>query len=532
MSAGEKEILLIEDSASDALLIREMLEESGAREYTLVCEGTLWEGLMRLKAGTIEAVLLDLSLPDSQGLDTFTKLSEWAPKLPVIVLTGLDDERVALTAMRNGAQDYLIKSEINAPLLVRSLRYAIERKQAIDRLRQSEEQLLQAQKMEAIGSLASGIAHDFNNELTAILMSSDLLLMERSPTDPDREKIEVIREATWRAASLTQQLLAFGRKQVLQPKVLNLNESVTAASKMLRRIIGEDIELSTDLESDLGHVKVDPNQLSQIIMNLAVNARDAMPQGGKLSIETANVEVDELYASHHAEIQPGPYVMLAVTDTGCGMEPAVLARIFEPFFTTKELGKGTGLGLSTVYGIVKQSEGHIQVYSEPGWGATFKVYFPRVDEPVAAGRGEMPAAASAGGAETVLIVEDEEPVRVAVAKALAINGYTVLEAPHPQEALQLCDSNDKTVDLLITDVVMPEMNGPGLAEQLRARYPKMKVLFISGYPGRALTWHGLAQGDIPLLQKPFDSRKLAAKVREVLDMRSGNPEESPKPGGK
>ncbi|NJN97061.1 MAG: PAS domain S-box protein [Anaerolineales bacterium] len=357
---------------------------------------------------------------------------------------------------------------------------------------QLEEQYRQAQKMEAIGRLSGGVAHDFNNLLVVINGYSELLLNRHLDTaSPFRKYVEEIIKAGERAAGLTQQLLAFSRKQVLQPKVLNLNETVAQTEKMLRRLIGEDIDFVTHLEPGLGEVKADPGQIEQIILNLGVNARDAMPRGGKLIIETDNVEFDETYISQHAEVKPGHYVMLTVSDTGLGMDAATKARIFEPFFTTKDQGRGTGLGLATVYGIVKQSGGDIWVYSEVGRGTTFKVYLPRVDEVMP--RLEQPVApvAVAGGDETVLLVEDEMMVRTLARQVLELRGYTVLEAEHGQAALRLAQQHP-SIHLLLTDLIMPGgLTGRELAEQLEPLYPEMKVLYMSGYTDDAIVHYGV-----------------------------------------
>ena len=384
-------------------------------------------------------------------------------------------------------------------------------------LQTTEEQLRQAQKMEAIGQLAGGVAHDFNNLITIITGYCQLLLKGLDPDDPRRAHIEQINQAGDRAATLVRQLLAFSRKQVLQPRVLNLNEIVEHTQKMLGRLLGEDIELAAILDPQLGQVHADPGQLEQVLMNLAVNARDAMPHGGQLTIETANVELDEAYARRHAAVQPGFYVMVAVSDTGSGMDAETQAHLFEPFFTTKEAGKGTGLGLATVYGIVKQSEGSIWVYSEPGQGTTFKIYLPRVDQPGKTVGEEQAPQAVPRGAETILVVEDEEALRELACLTLREYGYTVLEASQGDEALQLFAERQAPVDLLVTDVVMPGLSGPELAEQLTSRQPQMKVLYTSGYMSHAIVRDGVLKAGTPFLPKPFNPDDLARKVREVLD---------------
>jgi len=379
-----------------------------------------------------------------------------------------------------------------------------------------EEQLRQSQKMEAVGRLAGGIAHDFNNLLTVMKGYSELMLDELDAADPLRTEVDEVKKAADRAAALTRQLLAFSRQQVLAPKVLDLNSVVGNMDKLLRRLLGEDIDLFTVLEPGLARVKADPGQVEQVIMNLAVNARDAMPNGGKLTIETANVDLDENYIRDHASVKPGAYVMVAVTDTGSGMTDKVKSRIFEPFFTTKEIGKGTGLGLSTVYGIIKQSGGYIWVYSEVGIGSTFKAYLPAVDAPaeLPAGTTQQPARR---GSETVLLVEDEDGVRALMRQVLHKHGYNVLESRHGGEAFLMCERHSGKIDLLLTDVVLEQMSGRELAERLIKVRPEMKVLYVSGYADDAIVHHGVLNAGVAFLQKPFTTEALARKIRYVLD---------------
>ena len=421
-------------------------------------------------------------------------------------------------------EDRVLRDKGNQIIGIRSMVEDItERRRAEEALRKSEEQLRQWQRVEAIGRLAGGVAHDFNNLLMTIKGCSELLLGAFDRRDPRREEVEEILKAADRATSLTRQLLAFGRRQVLQPQVLDLNTVVMNMDKMLRRVIGEDVQLIASLRRDLWSVKVDPGMIEQVIMNLAVNSRDAMPNGGKLTIETTNVTHDEEYASHHVSVKPGYYAMLAITDTGCGMDKETQSHLFEPFFTTKEKGKGSGLGLSTVYGIIKQSGGNIWTYSEPGLGTTFKIYLPRVEETSHAYKPEISRKEikAPGGTETVLLVEDEEAVRSMVSKVLQNKGYRVLEASHGNEALEVCDKFEGPIHLMVTDVIMPQMSGRELAERLALVRPEMGVLYMSGYPDNTIVQHGVLEPGTAFLQKPFTISALELKVREILD--SGPP---------
>src|SRR5580658_4627780 len=386
-----------------------------------------------------------------------------------------------------------------------------------------EERLRQSQKMEAVGRLAGGVAHDFNNLLT-VIMGYTQILTDGLPA-PGRltDATAQIRSAADRAAGITRQLLAFSRKQVLSPRVIDLNDIMLNLDTMLRRLIGEDIEVLTVPGRNLGAVKADPGQIEQVLMNLALNARDAMPDGGTLTLETQNTDLDETYAQENPPLQPGRYVMLAVSDSGTGMTSDVQAHIFEPFFTTKEVGKGTGLGLSTVYGIVKQSEGYIWVYSEPDQGTTFKIYLPRVDQPVEGAAGEDRPAGVQRGTETILLVEDDAQLRQLTSSVLAHCGYKVLPAPGPEEGLAICRENHRDIRLLVTDVVMPGMNGRQLADQVKLISPHTRILYISGYTSNAIVHYGVLDSGLWFLPKPFSLSALIAKVREVLDAESDTP---------
>ncbi|HEX5044785.1 MAG TPA: response regulator [Candidatus Polarisedimenticolaceae bacterium] len=448
-----------------------------------------------------------------------TMLAQLAEGLPV---TSVETRLQA----RNGDWKWLLWSAQPVPL--QSITYAAARdislrKGSAEALRRSEEQLRQAQKMEAIGQLAGGVAHDFNNLLTAILGYAELMTMRLKPGDPLLRDVAEIRKAAERASALTRQLLVFSRKQMLSPRVLDLNAVVKQTESLLHRLIGEDVRLVSHLAPGLHAVRVDPGQLEQVLLNLAVNARDAMPRGGLLTLETQNVDLHEPLVAGSEVLAPGRYVMLAVSDTGVGMDRKTRQRVFEPFFTTKEQGKGTGLGLSTVYGIVRQSGGHVWVYSEPGHGACFRIYLPQAEaapsaaEPAAQG----PAPAHAvRGTETVLVVEDEPAVRDLTRQVLRLQGYAILDAANGGEALAVAAAHDGPIHLLVTDVVMPGMSGPELAGKLQAARPEMKMLFLSGYTSHAVVGGGMLEEGRNFLQKPFTPIDLAGTVRAILDRRA------------
>lgn len=617
-------VLLIEDNPADIRWIEETLAEADDASFELAWANHLSAGLERLAQGDIDIILLDLGLPDSQGLEAIPKIHQQASNIPVVVFTNTDEKHFSSKAMQLGVQDYLVKGNIDSHILTRTIHYAIERHRLVIDLEQKmqalqssearfrqiiennadgiiivngqgqvrfinpaaellfgrsaenlvgemfgfpvvagenteidivqlegktlvaefraeatswegetvllvslrditerkllEEQLRQSQKMEAVGKLAGGVAHDFNNLLTVITGYSELLL-KRTLNNQDlvRKDIEQIKKASQRAASLTRQLLAFSRKQMLQPKLFNLNQVVADLEKMLHRLISEDIELVTVLEPELGLVKADPSQIEQVIMNLVINARDAMPQGGRLTIETRNINLDKSYARRYVDVEPGPYVLLATSDTGHGMTPETRDRIFEPFFTTKEQGKGTGLGLATVHGIVNQSGGHIWVYSEPGQGTTFKIYLPQIEETDASVQPSPAMIPSAEGSEIILLVEDEDLVRELAARILTRGGYRVLTAASGVDALEVCQQHAGSINLLVTDVVMPGgMNGRDLAKRLAVSQPDLKVLYMSGYTDDAIVHHGILDSDVAFLEKPFTPDVLLLRVHEIL----------------
>ncbi len=433
------------------------------------------------------------------------------------------DRRVEMNAVRKDGTEFPVEISVTRiamagpPTFTGYVRDLSERNQAERALRESEEHLRQAQKMEAVGRLAGGVAHDFNNLLTAITGYGQLMLRSVQEDEPLRLKLEEILKAADRAVTLTRQLLAFSRRQVLELRVLDVNEVLGGLFSMLRPLIGEDIEVVKVLDPDLAHVKADPGQIEQVVMNLVVNARDAMPQGGTVMLETRNTDLDETYARQHRPLEPGRYVMLAVSDTGTGMDETTKARIFEPFFTTKEGGKGTGLGLATVYGIVKQSGGFIWVYSEPGRGTTFKIYLPRVDEAIVERERTTSPARAARGSETILVVEDEEIVRSLTREILESHGYVVLEAGSGTDALRFAEQHAGDIHLILTDVVMPQMSGRDLAERVATRRPGIKVLYMSGYTDYAISHAGIHDVGAPYLQKPFTLESLTRKVREALE---------------
>ena len=626
------ETLLIEDNAADARLVREVLRK--APNIKLHIKDKFASAMEYMASQKIDAVILDLGLPDSKGLASLKALVKSYPDMPIIVLTGDDDGGLAKDAIRMGAQDYLIKPVMIEGMLARTLHIAIERKQFEKSLRErdvkymqlhesmmdgffhvdmqgrfvhwnsafesmlayskeelseltdreltpekwqaydakiADEQILprgysdvyekefytkegialsvelrtsllrnpagmpagmwsivrnltdrkllqrqffQSQKMEGIGRLAGGIAHDFNNLLTVILGNCQLLLDSSPPDDPARFEIEQIRNAGERAASLTSKLLAFSRKQMLQLKIFNINDLIKDSSKLLRRLIGEDIELVAILAPDLACIKADVTQIEQIVFNLAINSRDAMPHGGKLEFETASVEMDELFVNKHPGSCLGKYVMLAIRDTGTGMDPETKNHVFEPFFTTKEMGKGTGLGLATVYGIVKQSNGYITIDSELGQGTSVRIYLPRIDAPP--DREQKIAPAEMNGSGVILLVEDADDVRQFAVHCLQIKGYTVFEAKDAISALAIAEKLGGQIDLLITDMILPKgLNGLETATQLRSRYPKIKMLLISGY-SEQLVANELSIPDLKILPKPFSAQQLAMAAKEAL----------------
>jgi two-component system, cell cycle sensor histidine kinase and response regulator CckA len=519
VTGGPIRVLLVEDDEDDYRLTRKVLSGSRLATFDVTWVRNYDTALEQLRT-PYDVCLLDYRLGAHTGLEVIEAAIADGSHVPIILLTGRGDREVDVEAMKAGAADYLVKDEITPQLIERVIRHAMERQNAKAAAAESEGRLRQAQKMEAIGSVAGGVAHDFNNLLSVILSYSEMLLMDLKPGDPMRADLEEINRAGKRAVDLTRQLLAFSRRQVLEPRVVNLNDIFAGMEKMLRRLLGEDVELTALTAPSLGRVLLDPGQMEQVIMNLAVNARDAMPKGGKLRIETSDVLLSAKDAAEHGGAKPGPHVMLAVTDTGTGMDPATLARIFEPFFTTKAVGHGTGLGLSTVFGIVKQSGGAIWAQSEPGKGATFWTCFPVAGPELAGVAPERPShfpeRRTLRGSETILVVEDEERVRSLACTILRRYGYEVLEAQSGGDALIACEQHKAPIALLLADVVMPRMSGPQLAARLVSLRPEMKVLLMSGYTNGAPSLHGLEDSVTGFLQKPITPEVLARSVREVL----------------
>ena len=512
-------VLVVEDDDLVADMLRTMLTRAGYA-VEVAADGAV--GLARIQAGGVDVVLLDMLLPEISGLDLCQRVraNETDVYLPIIMLTAQSRPEQRQAGFAVGTDDFLTKPFEREELLARVQVWvrAHQRMQAMhDRLLQEQEQLRHAQRLEALGQLAGGVAHDFNNLLTVITGFSELVLQRLGATDPPRSYLEEITKAGERASALTRQLLAFSRRQVLEPEVLDLSGVVVDAEPMLRRVVGEAVELRTHLTPRLWPVKADRGQIDQVILNLAVNARDAMPRGGRLAIETANVDLDETYTQYHVPLRAGEYVRLSASDTGTGMTPEVQAHIFEPFYTTKPPGKGTGLGLATVYGIVKQSGGYIWVYSEPGQGTTFKIYLPREAGGVPAAAPPARPLAAPGGTEHILVVEDDAQIRSLIRGVLDASGYTVLEARRGEDALRLSEQHAGALHLLLTDVVMPGMSGRELAQRLAAHHPGMKVLFMSGYTDQVVVEQGMIEARAPFLQKPFSPEALRRKLREMLD---------------
>jgi two-component system, cell cycle sensor histidine kinase and response regulator CckA len=514
-------VLIADDSENDVVLILHGLRKAGYEpQYERVCAAPAM--LAALQKQTWDVVISDYEMPGFGGFEALDLVKQSGHDLPFILVSAVVSEETAVAAMKAGAHDFIMKRKLArlGPAIERELREAqtrAARKTAEAALRHSEDQLRQAQKLEAVARLAAGVAHDFNNILTAISGHSEMLLRQLDAEDARRKNAEQIEKCAYLAAAITRQLLTFSRKQAIEPRVLKINDVIRNVEKMLRRLIGEDVELCTTLDAAAGQIKADPSQLEQVIMNLAVNARDAMPTGGKIVIATANATVEQNRLKEVAALNPGEYVVLSVTDTGTGMTEEVKGHLFEPFFTTKPQGKGTGLGLATCFGIVKQSSGHIELDSESGKGTTFRIYFPRVEDAVEPVGRESLRTQPAGGTETVLLVEDETMVRELAVATLRERGYTVIEASNGEEGLSAGRRHGGKIDLVLTDVVMPVMCGREMADTLRQSHPDTRVLFTSGYSEEVIARHGALRPGLEFLQKPYLAATLARRVREILD---------------
>ncbi|MDR3701657.1 MAG: PAS domain S-box protein [Candidatus Sulfopaludibacter sp.] len=500
---SEKMVLALLDSATQAII-------STDRTGRIVLTNRRAHEMFGYSQDELLGEKIEILLPDSKRASHRGDREDYFQR-PRIRPMGIG---VDLAGRRKDGKEFPVEVSLSYLEMPEGV-FAIAFVSDISQRKQLEDQLMHAQKMEAVGRLAGGVAHDFNNMLTVISGYNRMILDELSPLDPLRGYAEEILKAADRAGALTNQLLAFSRRQIMKPRVINVNAVIEQTEKMLRRLIGEDIQLEFGLKQESGNIRADPGHVEQAIMNLAVNARDAMPLGGRLTLETANTQLDENYAKTHMGVVPGEFVMIAVSDTGIGMDAETKRRIFEPFFTTKEKGKGTGLGLATVYGIVKQAGGDIWVYSEPGRGTTFKLYFPRVTEAIT----DAPAAereSPQGRNETILVVEDEKAVRDLTVRMLQRLGYSVLIASGGAEAIEISGSHPQRIALLLTDVVMPNMSGRQLADVLTVTRPDMKVIYLSGYTENTVIHHGVLDAGIEFLPKPFSREVLAKKIRDVL----------------
>jgi two-component system cell cycle sensor histidine kinase/response regulator CckA len=509
-------ILHLEDDPDDAALVQSTLEAEG-----IPCEITRVENhddfVTALEHGGIDLILSDFSLPAFDGLSAAELVHARWPAIPLVFVSGTLGEERAIESLKRGATDYVLKGHLVrlAPAVRRAMQEVEERAER----RLLEAQYIEAQKMEVIGQLAGGVAHDFNNILAVIMGYSDLTMQKLGPGDEIiRGHMETIRSAAERAAGLTRQLLIFSRRQTVQQVVLDLNEVVVGLDKILRRLIDENIELTIVPGEHIGRIKADSGYVGQVLMNLVVNARDAMPDGGKLIIATSNATLDENYARTHTGAIPGDYVMFRVSDTGTGMTEDVKARLFEAFFTTKPKGKGTGLGLATCQTILQQSGGHISVCSELGQGTTFKIYFPRVELPLDVAARVIRTGPLPRGTESLLVVEDEPSVRHLARSVLEAQGYQVLSASNGQDALHTVrEHKGSPIRLVVTDVIMPQMGGKVMAEWLKTANPDLKILFTSGYTDEAISQHGVFETGVQFLPKPYTPATLVLKVREMLD---------------
>jgi len=508
-------ILHLEPDEKDTGLVQAALEAEGITCTVKRVENRA-DFVAVLERGNVDLILSDFSLPAFDGLSALEMARSKYPGIPFIIVSGTLGEELAIESLKRGVTDYVPKLHLQriAPAVTR----AIQEVEARGERRRLEEQFIEAQKMEVVGQLASGVAHDFNNILAVIIGYSALMKDALGPDHPQHKHAEEVWHAAEQATGLTRQLLVFSRKQKVQPVVLDLNEVVEDLDKMLRRLINENVGLTMALGKKIGRVRADAGYVGQVLINLVVNARDAMPNGGRLTIATKNVTLDENYAQTHPEVVPGDYVMFTVSDTGVGMTDEVKVHLFEAFFTTKPKGKGTGLGLATCLTIVKQCGGHIAAYSELGKGTTFKVYFPRVDQPLEAALRAEQAGPLPRGTETLLVVEDEPAVCQLACNVLKNQGYKVLRAMNGQDALRVAREHEgPPIRLVITDVIMPQMGGKVMAEWLNSDFPDLKILFTSGYTDDAIVHHGVLEPGVAFLPKPYTPATLARKVREMLD---------------
>jgi two-component system, cell cycle sensor histidine kinase and response regulator CckA len=510
------QVLIVEDNPVDAeLLVRELRRSGFNFDWQRV--DTEVEYLAKLDSG-LHLILSDFEMPEFNGLRALELLKQQPTlDIPFIIVSGTIGEELAVAVMREGAADYLLKDRITR--LASAVRRALQGVSERGERKRLEAQFIEAQKMEVVGLLAGGIAHDFNNVLAVIMGYSELILTDCGSDHPSRKHVEQIRHAAERAAGLTRQLLVFSRKQTVQAIELDVNEVVDSMETMLRRLLDDNIEMTVVYGDKIGMIQADSGYVWQVLMNLVVNARDAMPDGGELTIQTTAVLLDEAYAQAHPGTTSGAYVMLSVSDTGIGMTDEVKAHLFQAFFTTKSPGKGTGLGLITCQTVVRQSGGHIDVSSELNKGTTFKVYFPRIDHPLPIAVSPSSKAAAPGhGTETLLVVEDEPSLRDLAQWVLKAQGYNVLTAANGEDALRIAnDHQGEPIALVVTDVIMPKMGGKALAESLRTTSPYLKILFTSGYTDDAIAHHGILKAGIEFLPKPYTSATLTGKVRELLD---------------
>ncbi len=512
-------ILHLEDDPSDAALIQLALKAGGI-DCAITCVQTKENFVSVLKEGGIDLVLSDFSLPGFDGVSAAAIVREQWPAMPLILVSGTLGEELAVDSLKSGATDYVLKERLGrlAPAVRRAMREVKERKER----QLLEAQIVESQKMDVIGQLASGVAHDFNNILAVIMGYSDIMLQLLDPDDRLHNYVGEIRAASERAAGLTGQLLVFSRKQTVQTTVLDLNTVTQDLDQMLRRLIHENIEMVVVPGDQIGRINADAGHIGQVLMNLVVNARDAMPMGGKVTITTSNVTILEKELQTNASAIPGDYVMLSVSDTGTGMTDEVKAHLFEALFTTKPKGKGTGLGLATCQTIVRQAGGHIRVCSEIGKGTEFKIYYPRVDQPLDAAARATQAGPIPRGTETLLVVEDDRSVRHLARGVLEAQGYEVLCASNGQDALHVArEHQGSPIRMTVTDVIMPQMGGVVMAEWLKVTYPDMKILFTSGYTDDALVQHGVVGTGVEFLPKPYSPATLSHKVRELLDEQKG-----------